>query len=451
MAPVLIALLLGLCAPGRTAPTSSHKKTGKEGSRASGKAVASAPASVKICFSADPPPFSPEWEEAPTSATATFLDPVQDKDEIVRARRLVQEELTRYSTALVNRNLDYVYIVKSLSEEDTEVGGLNSPEDKKLYLEDTGVYDEPMERYVRSSIHHELAHVLLANYADQFSRTGWSRLNTPGFRYGVGGLESIKEEPEVEVELDPESWEEGFAYPYGKSDIDEDVACLAEALFSGNTRFWKAVDRVPVLNRKVKALIAFYHALDNTLTEAYFRQITPFLSVTDPVIAARYAAELDEDGPKPLPGDSARTLAVVLLALFLIGGGGVTLFLILFLRRNNRQLSNAPSGSPPWLTAHLRHLVVQNDLIGLEDALKRGADPNSCDANGTPLLVAALLGGNPRTAEVLLEHGANPDLAAPDGTTARLAAQRHLAVTIDPTRSAALHRVLEKLPGQSEP
>jgi hypothetical protein len=283
---------------------------------------------TEICFTADPPPFSDDWLKPPTSAAVTYLDPVEDQEAITRNRRFLREELTRYPAALLKQDLKEVYVFKHLSEEDTEVGGLNSPEDKKLYLTDDGIYSEGSERFLRLSLHHEMAHLLFTNHASQFSAKAWAHLNPASFRYGNGGLESIRTHPNEEVELNPESWEEGFGYEYGKSDIEEDFACLAEAIFSGNPDFWKAVDRVPALKKKVNMLVAFYHSLDKSFDEAYFRHLPP-VSGTVAASAGYY-------------GSGRHFAAVLLLGIFLGGGLLLILSLVLFAWINSRQPRKKP-------------------------------------------------------------------------------------------------------------
>lgn len=378
---------------------------------------------TNIYFSDDPAPFPDEWLKPPISVQASYLDPVRDRDEITRAQRLIREELTRYSPAMLQQNLHDVYVVASLSEEGTEVGGLNSPDDKKLYLEDNNIYDEQTEQYLRLAVHHELAHVLLENYAARFSRELWQSLNAPSFRYGKGGLAAIREDPDSSAELDPACWEEGFAYPYGKSDIDEDFACLAEAVFAGNSDFWKAVDRVAILNKKVKMVVAFYHSLDPNLTEAYFRQLKPFPSATDPLLAQkhRYGYQVGEDFASGF--SAGRAAASLLLGVFLVGGSVLVVFLVSSSVKNSRSTRSRPQGVSPWLNTNLWYVVMQNDVVGTENALTRGADVDFCDTNGNPLLVMALLGRHLGPARLLLNARPDPNLASrQNGITPLMAA-----------------------------
>jgi hypothetical protein len=230
---------------------------------------------VDIHFTGGSALFPNAYLKPPVSAVATFLDPVQERETIDFIQRLLREQLARYPAKLLAKNLKEIYVVKSLSENGTPVGGLNWPSGKRLYLQDNGIRTTSTEPHLRLILHHELAHLLLDTHTSLFSRSRWECLNLPTFHYGSGGLASIRSGENGTTELDPASWEQGFANIYGRSGLDEDVACLCQTLFSGDPRFWQSVDRVDILNKKVAMVLAFYRALDPTLTEAYFRGLPP--------------------------------------------------------------------------------------------------------------------------------------------------------------------------------
>ena len=88
--------------------------------------------------------------------------------------------------------------------------------------------------------------------------------NNSDFQYGNGGIEAIRAHTDstfrdTTFKLDPSTWEAGFAKPYGTSSVDEDLACLSEALFTGGTDFWHAVDRYKVLRNKITIVVNFFN------------------------------------------------------------------------------------------------------------------------------------------------------------------------------------------------
>jgi len=68
-------------------------------------------------------------------------------------------------------------------------------------------------------------------------------------------------------------------------------------------------------------------------------------------------------------------------------------------------------------------LAVSNDRVGeLKSLLARGADPNSVDASGDPLLVIAARNGNVATVDALLAARAKPDVRNAHGDSAMMVA-----------------------------
>ncbi|GHA78266.1 HEAT repeat domain-containing protein [Streptomyces termitum] len=65
----------------------------------------------------------------------------------------------------------------------------------------------------------------------------------------------------------------------------------------------------------------------------------------------------------------------------------------------------------------LRSAVCAGDAEAVRDLLDRGADPDTVDADGLPVLCGAVAAYDAPVAEALVEAGADPDRALPDGTT----------------------------------
>lgn len=69
------------------------------------------------------------------------------------------------------------------------------------------------------------------------------------------------------------------------------------------------------------------------------------------------------------------------------------------------------------LDGRLVSAVRTGDAEAVRDLLTRGADPDAVDANGLPVLCAAVAAYDEPVAEALVEGGADPDRVLPDGTT----------------------------------
>ncbi|MFD5015865.1 HEAT repeat domain-containing protein [Streptomyces chartreusis] len=69
------------------------------------------------------------------------------------------------------------------------------------------------------------------------------------------------------------------------------------------------------------------------------------------------------------------------------------------------------------LDDRLRSAVRAGDAEAVRDLLDEGADPNTLDADGLPLLCVAVAAYDEPVAAALVEGGSDPDLPLPDGTT----------------------------------
>lgn len=280
---------------------------------------------VAINFTDTPSLFPNYYTKSPILVKATFLDPVQDKNEIVKEQRLLREEIARYPSEFIKQNLKDIYVVKTLSYYDTAVGGFGWPEGKRLYL----MNDVYSETDFRDTFHHELAHVLLRNHSAQFALNRWQRLNPPAFHYGIGGLESIRKGTAGSGNPDPAYWEQGFACLYGMVDADEDFACLCAEVFSGDPRFWQAVDRYEILNKKVKMVVDFYHSLNEELTEPYFRALAPYPSELPARPGHLNPGDVilfPNGGQLILPGNPPKTITIPPGGTLVYGGTGTIIF-----------------------------------------------------------------------------------------------------------------------------
>lgn len=97
----------------------------------------------------------------------------------------------------------------------------------------------------------------------------------------------------------------------------------------------------------------------------------------------------------------------------------------------------APVQIPPDPSADLRRAAESGDIPGLQTSLDEQVDIDSRDADGRTALMLATLHGQINAVELLLEHGADPNIADEHGTTP-------LRAAVDSNQSAiiaALKRV----------
>lgn len=103
--------------------------------------------------------------------------------------------------------------------------------------------------------------------------------------------------------------------------------------------------------------------------------------------------------------------------------------------------SNQIIGTP---NTDLLAAIMANDLTAAKRHLQEGANPNTCDTAGTPILNLALTKNND-LACLLLEHGANPDLVDARMTCARTIVQVYITHSLIGSDCSVV-RMIEAIP-----
>lgn len=205
-----------------------------------------------------------EWAAPPEKMHATPLK----RSELNRGLKALKIALSLYPASMMRDNLKDIYLVEGLYDYGELVGGMENADDHSMYLcLDRDTSDE----FFTSVFHHEFAHLLLDHNEAAFNRRTWERYNTPGFRYGNGGIDSIKKKKDSD-EPNESYWKQGFLSQYAMSDIDEDFASLAEYLFANSMSNWAKLEAYPRMKAKVSHVLAFYHALSPAFSRTTFNQ-----------------------------------------------------------------------------------------------------------------------------------------------------------------------------------
>ena len=225
-----------------------------------------------IVCEATPRIFPFVWRFPPQELTAKSLA----KSKINSAVAVVKEVLSHYPAGFLKKYLKTIYILDEIKEEGIEIGGTVWWLEGIVYLSN-GVGSA---EWLREVLNHEIGHIVLVHPDSNFWGRDWAALNAPCFRYGKGGFEAIKANHQ---DTTPKSvhYAQGFVSEYAKSAVAEDFASLSEGLMSGDKEFWAAVDKSPILAKKVAYAIKTYGSLDAAFTEAYFRNLPNSTKIPD--------------------------------------------------------------------------------------------------------------------------------------------------------------------------
>ncbi len=208
--------------------------------------------------------FPPAWRGGEVAASATQLASYEE----ARCKRIAFEALSRYPIDLVRKNLRAVYFADEIRFFGLSYGGTNSRD--TIYIANRGATEGFTDSFLARTFHHEFSSILLRNNPDKFDVQAWCAANRSP--YGDGGIQALRNGT-YETRY-AEKWNvDGFLNQYGASSLEEDFNTFAEALFTGDREFWSLAAKYPRLKDKVTVAIAFYQALDPSLSERFFKAL----------------------------------------------------------------------------------------------------------------------------------------------------------------------------------
>ncbi len=229
---------------------------------------------VQVRFSKDDDAFPKEWLAPPYNVKADTSKPELRYE----AFKGINQALAKYPQEMLSKNLKRAYFFSDFYLQDVLYGGTMNENDKFVYLLYNPAYNAEIYEEI---FHHEFNHlycrqILYSYISDEIhSRKekfmlGWQAATQA--TYGKQGIDALKED--VQNTLDEEAMKEGFLTQYAKSNPDEDIAVTAEHLFTGNPKLWEAVEKYPIIAKKVDLLIGFLHDLiDPTFDKDYFKNL----------------------------------------------------------------------------------------------------------------------------------------------------------------------------------
>jgi hypothetical protein len=189
---------------------------------------------------------------------------LRSESDVVAARKALQPILNKYPASFIACVLKTIYVgseIKGVLRAETGSqrywGGTYFHSDLSMFV----MFNGDAQSF-ESTFHHELAHGIYHAYRQQFNEKAWLAANPPGFTYkGVADFGPST----------PELRQQGFMRPYATWNLEEDVACIAQALIGNTEAFAKLAAQNPRLRQKASVLIALYQAVDPIMTEQYFR------------------------------------------------------------------------------------------------------------------------------------------------------------------------------------
>ncbi len=224
---------------------------------------------VKLSFRHKVSDFPKTWQVAPIHAKG---EPIA-ASEVKRSTRIISQAMNKYPAPLLDKNLEAVYFLRTMTFYGVGYGGTNSA--NALYLTNEGLLMGYSDLYLEQTYHHEFSSILYRNYTSFIDETKWLQANLNGIddyndpEKGVGAIRNNQSSQDFDTVL----CARGFLTEYAMSGIENDINTLAQNLFCPSPGFWDIADRYHRIHEKTMLLIGFYNKLSPTFTEAYFRKI----------------------------------------------------------------------------------------------------------------------------------------------------------------------------------
>jgi Putative zinc-binding metallo-peptidase len=208
---------------------------------------------VRVHYHYDPATyFSKRWLEKPISAKGSQLE----LDEVERFIPIIDTFLTRHPEGVIKKNLEDIYISKTLEFYGKPFGGSNSK--TAIYFHSEGKDRGYTDEFVEEGLHHEFSSILMRNYT--FPKDEWSRINPPGFSYGKSGVEVIGQKA-LHGQTE-ELLTQGFLEKYCQSTMENDFNVVSAWLFVRPDDLKRLAAKYEKIAAKRRSAINFYKSVD---------------------------------------------------------------------------------------------------------------------------------------------------------------------------------------------
>lgn len=222
---------------------------------------------LTVSFKSDQSIFPKTWKNSEIKPTAQPISPTDETPCV----QIIRNALSKYPSKLTEANLKTVYIIQNLSFYGLNYGGTNSSD--ALYLTLVPVREDNFGlKFLERAFHHELSSILLRNYNHLFPTSSWTAANPPDFQYRGDGTQSLREGT-ANTKYDSKLNDQGFLAQYSTSSLEEDFNMFAEAIFTGDSDFWRIYSKNPSIAKKADLVINFYNRIDPIFTKSTFTQL----------------------------------------------------------------------------------------------------------------------------------------------------------------------------------
>jgi hypothetical protein len=225
-------------------------------------------APVRLVTSSDDHIFPELWRKTPINAKGEALA----EGDFERVSAVFKRAFAKYPEAILTKNLKAVYVLSELKYSGVVAAGTNST--AAAYVKVGEIKKGYTDAGIEYTFHAEFSSILLRNRGTDFDAAAWQKLNPPDFKYSVGGVGAIRQ-GKASLQPDENLFRQGFRNQYAQSSLENDFNGYAAGLFMGDKQLWELAEKHAAIKGKLTITIAFYHAVEASLTEKHFRELVP--------------------------------------------------------------------------------------------------------------------------------------------------------------------------------
>ena len=219
---------------------------------------------IQFKFEEEEQTFPENWYSEEINAHTTSLPNSEKK----RSIAVLFAALDKYPLRIIQGHLIEIYVFGVL--EFFQEGYAGTYSDQTLYMSNNGVNEGFTDGFIEQTFHHEFSSMLWYAHPELLDTIAWKKLNK--LNYGDGGIQALIDDNDSQT-FDAYYNERGFLFQYASSDLENDINSFAENLFAPTLEFRNALKKHPVLRKKMALLIAFYTALDSSLSSSFFAEL----------------------------------------------------------------------------------------------------------------------------------------------------------------------------------
>lgn len=195
--------------------------------------------------------FPPEWKRPALELAAREINTA----EVTRLLPILQQFLTAHPAAVVQAELEHIYLLQEMSFQGKPYGGTHRA--RSMYIVCNGIENRFTTDFMLCRLHSEFSSILFDHH--DFPTNSWEQLNPVNFTYSGNGFEVVDHPSRYDIS--DRSCAEGFLVNYSKSSLENDFNIISSWLFTKRAELDEKANLHRTIEMKRTLATEFYLSL----------------------------------------------------------------------------------------------------------------------------------------------------------------------------------------------